>query len=66
MILRLNFRMNDWKTEEELLPQVGMESEGNRPTDRGSNDGPCWSTVVHVRGWVKEVLIHGHRPRTVV
>ncbi|WMV07339.1 hypothetical protein MTR67_000724, partial [Solanum verrucosum] len=36
------------------------------PTDRGSNDGPFWSTIVHVRGWVKEVLIHRQRPRTVV
>ena len=28
MILRLNSRMNDWKIEEELLPQAGVESEG--------------------------------------
>jgi len=35
------------------------------PTDRGSNDGPWWSTVVCVRGWVTGVSIHGHRPRTV-
>uniref|UniRef100_M1DUQ2 Uncharacterized protein n=1 Tax=Solanum tuberosum TaxID=4113 RepID=M1DUQ2_SOLTU len=34
--------------------------------DRGSNDGPCWSTVVCVRVWVKDVSIHGHKPRTVV
>jgi len=37
-----------------------------RPTDRGSNDGLCWSTVVCFRGWVREVSIHGHRPRIVV
>ena len=30
MILRLNSRMNDWKTEEKLLPQAGVESEGKR------------------------------------
>uniref|UniRef100_M1BHZ9 Uncharacterized protein n=1 Tax=Solanum tuberosum TaxID=4113 RepID=M1BHZ9_SOLTU len=34
-------------------------------TDRGSNEGPCWSTVVHVKGWVKEISIHGDIPRTV-
>ena len=30
MILKLNLRMNDSKTEEELLPQAGVESEGKR------------------------------------
>ena len=30
MILKLNLRMNDWKIEEELLPQAGVESEGKR------------------------------------
>ena len=30
MILRLNSSMNDWKTEEELLPQGAVESEGKR------------------------------------
>ena len=28
MILKLNLRMNDWKTEEELVPQDGVESKG--------------------------------------
>ncbi|WMV19337.1 hypothetical protein MTR67_012722 [Solanum verrucosum] len=31
------------------------------PTDRGSNDGPCWSTVVHVRGWWR-TTDHQHGP----
>ena len=30
MILKLNLRMNDYKTEEELLPQDVVESEGKR------------------------------------
>ena len=30
MILRLNSHMNDWKTEEELLPQAGVDLEGKR------------------------------------
>ena len=30
MILKQNLRMNDYKTEEELLPQGGVESEGKR------------------------------------
>ena len=30
MILKLNLSMNDSKTEEELLPQDGVESEGKR------------------------------------
>ena len=30
MIQKLNLRMNDNKTEEELLPQAGVESEGKR------------------------------------
>ncbi|WMV41514.1 hypothetical protein MTR67_034899, partial [Solanum verrucosum] len=24
----------------------------------GSNDGPCWSVVVYIRGWVKGASIH--------
>ncbi|KAH0671069.1 hypothetical protein KY289_025562 [Solanum tuberosum] len=46
-------------------PSRGPNIPCQRPTDRGSIDGPCWSTVVCVRGWVGEVSIHGHRPRTV-
>ena len=30
MILKLNLRMNDYKTKEEKLPQAGVESEGKR------------------------------------
>ena len=30
MILKLNLCMNECKTEEELLPKAGMESEGKR------------------------------------
>ena len=30
MILKLNLRMNDCKTEEELLPQAGVESKGKK------------------------------------
>ena len=30
MILKLNLLMNDYKTEEELLTQAGVESEGKR------------------------------------
>ena len=30
MILKLNLHMNDYKTEEELLPQAKVESEGKR------------------------------------
>ena len=30
MIVKLNLRMNDCKTKEELLPQAGEESEGKK------------------------------------
>ncbi|WMV51146.1 hypothetical protein MTR67_044531 [Solanum verrucosum] len=57
-----------WEAEEDMNKRYPHLFEiGEIPDqDRGSNDCPCWSTVVCVRGWVKEVMIHGHRPQTVV
>ena len=41
MILRLNSRMNDWKIEEELSPQDGVESE-----KRGEDTWLSWLLVL--------------------
>ena len=53
VILRLNLCMNDWKTEEELLPQAGVESEGKRwgnlafMAASASQVSPCTDWLLH-------------------